>query len=425
MRAAVRSNRPVGPRVVRILVACGVAVAVAAATARTAAAQEEFPQSRWWGAGLIDIPVAWTSPLTGDFSLQYSGTGFQTSASVPQYRTGLNSQGTFSISALGRLEIGVTAYSGDPEQGFFGQLLLLRDLDLRNHGLLRFLPSLAIGVRNVGPYQHIDRFDIGYAETYNTGTAPAIRVDSLHSAFDTKNTVYGVATKGFLLSDLKSSLPEIGINVTVGYGDGLFKNHGDIPIRLYAADATGGLFYGVSANYRPTPNTVVTVMGENNAWDFNAGAAVDYRGLRAGVDVTEIGAGSQKLDPSQPETAIYHYMKFAFTVGWHSNIFALIHGRFLEDHEAALRKQRDALQADVNHRQQRIAELQALVRQYEAQNLLELEQRRSAAQSELQAETEALHRLEERLKRIEQETGGQTPPPPQVTPTAPPPKAPQ
>jgi len=424
MRAAVSSNRPVGRRV-RILLACS--LVVAALSARRAAAQDEFPQSRWWGAGLIDIPVAWTSPLSGDFSIQYSGTGFQTSSQIPLYRTSLNSQGVFSVSFLGRVEVGVTAYSGDPEQGFFGQLLLLRDLDLRNHGLLRFLPSLAVGVRNVGPYEHIDRFDIGYAETLSEtgGSAPAIRVDSLHQAFDTKNTVYGVATKGFLLSDLKSTLPEIGINVTVGYGNGLFQNHGDIPIRLYAADATGGLFYGVSANYRPTPNTVVTVMGENNAWDFNAGAAVDFRGLRAGVDVTEIGAGSQKLDPSQPATALYHYTKFAFTVGWHSNIFALLHGQFLENHEAALRKQRDALEADVNKRQQRIAELQALVRQYEAQNLLELEQRRSSAQSELQAETEALHRLEERLKRIEQETGGQTPPPPQVTPTAPPPKTPQ
>jgi DNA repair ATPase RecN len=77
------------------------------------------------------------------------------------------------------------------------------------------------------------------------------------------------------------------------------------------------------------------------------------------------------------------------------------------------------MQAEVAKRQARIGELQALVKQYEAQNLLELEQRREAAQAELKAESEALHRLEERLKRVEQETGGQAPPPPPQTPPAP------
>ena len=40
----------------------------------------------------------------------------------------------------------------------------------------------------------------------------------------------------------------------------------------------------------------------------------------------------------------------------------------------------------------------------EAQNLLELEQRRAQAEQELRAEREALQRLEERLRRLEQNT---------------------
>jgi hypothetical protein len=388
---------------------------------RTAAAQDEFPQTRYWGTGLIDIPVASVSPLSGDFTIQYAGTGYQTSAQVPLYHNSLNSQGNLTIALFGRAEIGVTAFSGDPEQGFSGQLLLLRAQDFNPTSPLHFLPNVAVGIRNVGPYSHIDRFGIGYGESVNPngGSAPVIRVDSVHSSFDTKNSVYGVATKGFLLSDLKSSLPEIGLDFTVGYGDGLFSNHGNLPTRVYASDATGGLFYGVDATMRPTPNTLVTIMGENNAWDFNLGAQVDYRGLRAGVAVTELGAGSQKIDPTDAATAIYHYTKFAFTLGWHSNFFALFKGHFLENREAALRKERDTMQSEVAKRQARIGELQALVKQYEAQNLLELEQRREAAQAELKAESEALHRLEERLKRVEQETGGQAPPPPPQTPPAP------
>jgi hypothetical protein len=392
--------------------------------ARTAAAQTEFPQTRYWGTGLIDIPVASVSPLSGDFAIQYAGTGYQTSPLVPLYHQGLNSQGNFTLALFGRAEIGVTAFSGDPEQGFSGQVLLLRDRDFASTSVLRYLPNVALGIRNVGPYSHIDRFNLGYGESANPngGSAPVIRVDSIHSSFDTKNSVYGVATKGFLLSDIKSSWPEVGVDLTVGYGDGLFSNHGNLPTRVYASNATGGLFYGVDATIRPTPNTLITVMGENNAWDFNLGAQVDYRGLRAGVAVTELGAGSQKINPADAATAIYHYTKFAFTLGWHSNIFALFKGHFLENREAALRQDRDRMLAEVAKRQSRIGELQELVKQYEAQNLLELEQRREAAQAELKAESEALHRLEERLKRVEQETGGGNPPPPRENPpSAPPP----
>jgi hypothetical protein len=410
----------------RVSLLVGVAVIGMAGGARTSGAQQmntEFPQTRYWGTGLIDIPTASVSPLTGDFTVQYAGTGYQTNPQIPLYHTGLNSQGNLSVAFLGRVEVGVTAYSGDPEQGFSGQLMLLRQQDFSPTSPLHFLPNVAFGVRNVGPYSHIDRFNLGYAETLNPsgGTAPVIRVDSLHQSFNTGNTIYGVMTKGFMLSDLKSSLPEIGIDGTIGYGNGLFSNHGNLPVRLYAADATGGLFYGVDATMRPTPNTLVTIMGENNAWDFNVGAQVDYRGLRAGIAVTELGAGSQKIDPTEAATAIYHYTKFSFTLGWHSNFFALFKGHFLEDREAALRHQRDQMLAEVSKRQARIAELEVLVKQYEAQNLLELEQRREAAQAELQAESEALHRLEERLKRVEQETGGQAPP---QTPQNPPPSAP-
>jgi len=131
--------------------------------------------------------------------------------------------------------------------------------------------------------------------------------------------------------------------------------------------------------------------------------------------VIDLRGGSQKINPAIPATALYHYTKFAFTLGWHSNVFALLNGKILEDRAAALKKERDGLLADISKRQTRIAELQGLVKQYEAQNLLELEQRRAAAQTQLQQETEALRRLEDRLKRIESQQGSTPPPPPQTS----------
>jgi hypothetical protein len=389
------------------------AVAVATGQAR---GQEDFGQTRFYGSGLIDIPVAWVQPVTGDFSFTYSGSSYQTSPQIPQYNSSLNSKLSLDAAFFGRAEVGVSLYSLTPEQGFYGELVALREQDVKGSSLA-FLPSLAIGVRNVGPYDRIDRFGLGYEQLPNPGggTAPLMRADSIHQSFSTGNTVYGVATKNVSLQDLNATWPDVNVSGTVGYGNGLFSNHGSLPTKYYAADATGGLFYGLQTTWRPTTNTLVSIMAENNAWDFNAGISVDWRGLRAGIDAIEIGAGGQKLDPAIAATALYHYTKFAFTLGWHSNIFALASGKFLENRAAVLRKERDALLAEISQRQTRIAELQGLVRQYEAQNLLELEQRRAAAQTELQQEQEALRRLEDRLKRIEAQQGTSPPPPPPTT----------
>jgi|HubBroStandDraft_6_1064221.scaffolds.fasta_scaffold17318_4 hypothetical protein len=404
-------------------VACGLMLA-----AQQASAQAEFAQTLNWGSGLIDIPTAWVSPLSGDFSINWSAKMLQTSPALPQYNNSLSAKGALQLALFGRAELGMSVLSSDFEHGFYGQALLLDQNDFKGKAGA-ILPSVAFGVRNVGPYDHMDRFGLGYEEVLpaNGGSAPNIVPDSIHRDFKTGNTLYGVATKSFSLSDLKTSWPDIGVSLSVGYGNGLFSNHGSIPVRDYAADATGGLFYGIKTDFRPSTNTMISLMAENNAWDFNVGGAVSWRGLRAGVYVTELAAGSANLAAGDPESALYRYPKVNFSLGWASNIFALLKGNVLENRAAQLRKQRDVLLADIAQRQTHIAQLQGEIRRYEAQNLLELEERRAAAQGELQTETEALHRLEERLKRIEAETQGEpdTPPPPaQAQPSAPPPAPP-
>jgi len=68
---------------------------------------------------------------------------------------------------------------------------------------------------------------------------------------------------------------------------------------------------------------------------------------------------------------------------------------------ARLERTRNELLAEITNRQQRIAALELELNRYEAQNLLELEQRRQQAEAELRQEREALRRLEERLRRVE------------------------
>jgi len=84
------------------------AVAMALAViVRTAAAQQSYPQTLYWGSGLVDIPVAWVSPVTGDFTLGYSGQRLRMNRTSPSANTvRMNAQGAVSLSLLGRAEVG-------------------------------------------------------------------------------------------------------------------------------------------------------------------------------------------------------------------------------------------------------------------------------------------------------------------------------
>jgi hypothetical protein len=407
----------------RLRVAAAAAVALVAAA--PVSAQQEYPATLYWGTGLIDIPTAWVAPLTGDFFINYSGKRFEPDPTRQKinYSNSLNSQLVFSISGWGRLEAGYAAYSSNPEWGFFGKAMLLREDDFRDRlGLVRWMPSLAVGVRNVGPYKRIDRFGMGYELIPPAPGDPDFlhEPDELHENFETNNSIYGVATKGFSLAEIRPSWPDINLSFTAGYGNGLFNDDGGIA--NYGTHDRNGLFYGVKTDFSPAPNVVLSLMAEDNSWDYNIGASAVYRGLRAGVYLTELGGGSAEPDPSDlGESLVYGYQKVAFTLSWQSNVYALLRGEFLQSRAAALERQRQALLAEIAERQQRIAALDLEINRYEAQNLLELEQRRVQAEEELRREREALRSLEERLRRIEQITPPPTNPPPRTPPPATPP----
>jgi hypothetical protein len=403
----------------RLTTAAVVTAAISIAARPVAAQQEEYPQSLYWGSGLVDIPVAWVSPLSGDFALNYTGKNFKPDPTRTKinYSQTINSNLSFSVALFGRLEAGVAAMSSNPEQAFFARGLVIDEQYFRERGGFArwIIPSVALGVRNVGPYGKVDRFGIGYDLLPPTGTNPNARhePDSLHRGFETNNTFYGVATKSFSLAEIRPNWPDLNLGFTVGYGNGLFKDHGSLAEDDYASNPTGGLFYGMKTDFAPGPNMILTLMAENNAWDYNAGASLAYRGLRAGLYFTEIGGGSAEPDTTRAQTFYYNYSKVAFTLAWQSNLFALLRGDFLQNKAAQLERRRQGLLAQITERQRRIAALELEINRYEAQNLLELEQRRAAAEAELRQEREALRRLEERLKRVEQQNPPRPTPPQQ------------
>jgi chromosome segregation ATPase len=89
----------------------------------------------------------------------------------------------------------------------------------------------------------------------------------------------------------------------------------------------------------------------------------------------------------------------------------LLRGHVLQDRVAQLEAEQKSLVAEIDARQKRVQSLELEIDRYHAQNLLDVEQRRAQAEQELSSEREALKRLEERLRKLEQNT-----PPPQDKP---------
>jgi len=392
-----RIDRPSSVR--RAALVTAALLAVAAPRAR---AQQVYPQSLYWGAGLMTIPVAWVSPVSGDFAISLSGETFNGAEPSPQLAAvkGINTNAALSVSLWSRLELGWALYDDNPEWGFFANALALNEEDYRGKtGASHWVPSVAVGVMNAGPYTHVDRYTIGYELFPNPSGGGAVHEpDSLHQNFKTAYTVYAVVTKSFALSEIKDGWGKTNVSISLGYGNGLFSNDGGLGT-TYSNQSTGGLFGGAKVDLKAGKDGILSFMLENNAWQWNLGGTYLWKGFHFGLYWMDLFPG--KAD-SGAAAQLYNYSKFAFTVSWQSNVLGLVHGDYLSEEEKELQQQVATLQQEIAQRQQRIARLELEIQRYEAQNLLEIEQRRAAAEQALKQEKEALQALEERLQRLEQ-----------------------
>jgi hypothetical protein len=131
-------------------------------------------------------------------------------------------------------------------------------------------------------------------------------------------------------------------------------------------------------------------MVENNAWDYNVGAVFEVRGLRVGAYLLEVGAGS-------PTPASWSYTKAAFSVGWQTNLLALVRGNRMEARVAEMERERDALVRDIRTREARVQSLEGQLRSVEGATEADRRAQRDLLEQKLREEQEALKRLQERL----------------------------
>ncbi|HET7585522.1 MAG TPA: hypothetical protein VFK13_11480 [Gemmatimonadaceae bacterium] len=378
--------------------ALGVLAVAAAALAgpRSALAQvpatPAYPATLHFGTGLVTIPVAWVSPESGDLWANASGTLISSANTAAlDIANDVNVNGAIDTHWMGRFSAGVALYSANFDFGFFGQALLLRD------GEAPGLPSVAVGVRNLGNSEHADRHLLAEDQK---GAAAFAR------DLDTRPTLYAVATKEIRGERMSGSL-------SVGYGNGLFKDDGDLD-SLYndKGQIAEGLFLGGRLAIAASPTTTVTLLAENNGFDWNAGLVASWHGVSVGIYGLELEEGGKE---SSALGALYNYTKFAFTVGYSANLQRLVHGSTLRSEVADLEREQERLRGEIAQRERRVAELQRSLQDTQSGQLAEAQKRRAELEKQLREERDAIQRAEERLRALERPPA---PPPGGTTPQA-------
>jgi hypothetical protein len=353
--------------------------------------QDLYPATLQFGTGLIDIPVAWVSPNSGDLWVQSSakripyGSGDASLNLASTWNTNLS----IDTHWARRVSIGVSVYSQNPEVAFFGQALLVREQPDRAW------PSVSIGFRNLGTLTHEDRFLIGHDVSFDSNGQSSGHVSPHAKNFSTNPSIYGVATKSFLVGGNGSA------SLTLGYGSGLFYDDGDLG-KAYndKGQIAKGLFLGGRYAVHPTENTRIDFLAENNGWDWNAGVVANWRGISLGVYATELEEGSKS--PSKgPLYNVYNYTKVNVSLGYSANVFDIARGVVLRTRVGELEREQARLRAELESRERRVAALEQDLRVAQAGELAQVAKQRQELEAQIQAEREAIKRAEERLRALQ------------------------
>ena len=369
-------------------------------------ARTPYPATLQFGTGLINIPVAWVSPRNADVWINTSGKTIEHYVDVDamNWATKWNTNMAIDTHWLGRFSIGAAAYSQNPEWGFFGQVMLLREEQFGG-----VIPSIAIGVRNIGPYDHSDRLLIAHdiqleGVEYEEGIAPFF--ENLKST----PTLYAVATKEFGAPAATSG------SFSIGWGNGIFSDDADLGDEYNMKGTIAeGLFLGGRVSFHPTLNTTLSVLAENDAWDWNAGVLFDWRGITLGLYGTELEEGSR--DPAKCGLCrVYNYRKWNVSLGYAGNLIDISRGVILRTRVTELTREQYRLRAEIANRERRIRALEVALRRAQAGELADIARRREELERQIQEEREAIRRAEERLQNIERPAA---PPPSNPPPGAP------
>ncbi len=350
--------------------------------AALSAQRPNFGSTLFWESGLINAPTAYVSPLSGDLTMNLTRLSLDSVSLPASNAKGASYNVSFSGSMFGKLELGLSVFSGDLKFGGFGKLMLWDQVDgMWRKGLAHYAPSVAIGVRNVGTNKTLNRL----AMTGGPGN------------LNSQMSFYGVATRTMVMAAGENNMrPRSQLSVTGGYGNGLFSDDAGLG-EAYSKGGTGGVFGGVAFDMATGPYSTLSLIAEHDAWGVNVGGRYDWRGIRFSLFGTELGGKSA----TGGANGNYTGTKIAATIGWQTNIFALQRGNRLETQTQKLEEQQGGLERQVRLSQQMIDVIEGQIDALKVITTQEKNAERAELERRLRDEQEALRRLQELIKQRE------------------------
>ncbi len=366
------------------------AIAVLLAPAASLRAQDAtqsltaYTPTLTFGTGLINAPVAWVSPQHGDIWAAVSARGLNQGSLTPRPNGSIwDLTLTADAHLFGRLSIGGSIYGTNNQQvGAHAALLLYRQ-----QADVKWLPSLAVGVRNVGASAWQDR--------YVTGTKRAVDVlpaaqRAAKGVIDGSPSVYGVATREF-------TWERASLGLTVGYGTGLFKNNGGMDtVYNRRGTLTPGLFAGSRLAFALSKTSVMSFIVENDGWDWNAGAVVTAGPLTVGLMMTELEE-TKGIPDNEP---LANWTKTNFIIGYAGSIPEIIRGSRQRAEAVELELEARRLRREVQQRDVRMAELNAQIAKARTRADAEAKAQQAALEKALEQEREAAKKAADRLQQV-------------------------
>jgi hypothetical protein len=261
-----------------------------------AAQNTKMPSTLRYGSGYFDVPSATVLPhlaITGTYSgffvsleevpiVDQSGrlVGFDAATDKSQFY----SDGSVAIGLFDRVELGATLqHFGDAEKGGtmvggFGRLAILRP---ETEGI-----GLAVGARFVGEPSFdpsTESFQpprLGFPdERFKENYTPEY-ADDVNTTF-TPYVVGGV----HLMGPDFGFLPDYDVSLTGGWSFGMTEDGGDQELDWYRTSQGNGWIVGGALHFMLSETVLLNVLADYNSFDVNAGASLDFGGIRVGAFV--------------------------------------------------------------------------------------------------------------------------------------------
>lgn len=254
--------------------ACLMAVAFVLMSVEGLRAQTTMPSTRMFGTGYIDVPAT-SVPDHMTFIGTFSGFNIPDADCCDPWKT----DGSIFLGLFDALELGATLQAfGDSDDGgnMLGGFAKWAILNPSDGGL-----GLAVGASYVSspswdavdPSRDYQPNRHGFPDPVFYDGSGGEEISTNFSPFVLLSTAVGGVSGG--------PISDSDFTFTLGWGDGIFRSGDDLVYANPAGDSEG-IIGGIGWHILLSQRSMLHVMTDWNGFDWNAGAQLDFGGIRIG-----------------------------------------------------------------------------------------------------------------------------------------------